>query len=68
MILDKEERVREKAGMKILQLQRADADAFVKAAYDQTWAEVLKSAPEYGPRLRKTMAKSAVPKGTFPWQ
>ena len=68
MILDKEERVRKKAGMKILKLQPADADAFVKAAYDNTWAEVLKSAPDYGPKLRKTMSKTAVPKGTFPWQ
>jgi TRAP-type transport system periplasmic protein len=68
MILDKEEKVREKAGMKILKLPPADADAFVKAAYDNTWAEVLKTAPDYGPKLRKTMAKSAVPKGTFPWQ
>ncbi len=68
MILDKEERVREKAGMKILKLSGADADNFVKAAYDNTWAEVLKSAPDYGPRLRKTMSKAAVPKGTFPWQ
>lgn len=68
MILDKEERVREKAGMKILKLPPADADAFVKAAYDNTWAEVLKTAPDYGPKLRKTMSKAAVPKGTFPWQ
>ncbi len=68
MILDKEEKVREKAGMKIIKLPPADAEAFVKAAYDNTWAEVLKSAPDYGPKLRKTMAKAAVPKGTFPWQ
>jgi TRAP-type C4-dicarboxylate transport system substrate-binding protein len=68
MILDKEERVREKAGMKIIKLSPADADAFVKAAYDVTWAEVIKSAPEYGPKLRKATTRAAVPKGTFPWQ
>jgi TRAP-type C4-dicarboxylate transport system substrate-binding protein len=68
MILDKEERVREKAGMKIIKLPPADAEAFVKAAYDNTWAEVIKSAPDYGPKLRKASSKAAVPKGTFPWQ
>ena len=68
MILDKEERVREKAGMKIIKLPPADAEAFVKAAYDNTWAEVVKSAPDYGPKLRKASSKAAVPKGTFPWQ
>jgi TRAP-type C4-dicarboxylate transport system substrate-binding protein len=68
MILDKEERVREKAGMKIIKLPPADAEAFVKAAYDNTWAEVVKSAPDYGPKLRKATSKAAVPKGTFPWQ
>jgi TRAP-type C4-dicarboxylate transport system substrate-binding protein len=68
MILDKEERVREKAGMKIIKLSPADAEAFVKAAYDNTWAEVVKSAPDYGPKLRKASSKAAVPKGTFPWQ
>jgi TRAP-type transport system periplasmic protein len=68
MILDKEERVREKAGMRIIKFTGADADKFYRAAYDTTWAEVVKAAPEYGPKLRKSMSKSAVPKGSFPWQ
>lgn len=68
MILDKEERVREKAGVKIIKLPPADAEAFVKAAYDNTWAEVMKSAPDYGPKLKNASSKAAVPKGTFPWQ
>ncbi len=68
MILDKEEKVREKAGMKNLKLPPADANAFVHAAYDKTWAEVIKSAPDYGPKLRKTTSKAALPKATFPWQ
>jgi TRAP-type C4-dicarboxylate transport system substrate-binding protein len=68
MILEKEEGVREKAGMKIIQLAPAEAEKFVKTAYDYTWEEVLKSATEYGPKLRKAISKAAIPKGTFPWQ
>jgi TRAP-type C4-dicarboxylate transport system substrate-binding protein len=68
MILAKEEGVREKAGMKNIQLPPGEAEKFVKTAYDYTWEEVLKSATEYGPKLRKAMSKSAIPKGTFPWQ
>ncbi len=68
MILEKEEKVREKAGMKIIQLPPAEAEKFVKTAYDMTWEQILKAAPEYGPKLRKAMSKEALPKGTFPWQ
>ncbi len=66
MILEKEERVREKAGMKIIQLPPEEAEKFVKTAYDYTWEEVLKSATEYGPKLRKAMSKGLYPKGPFP--
>jgi TRAP-type C4-dicarboxylate transport system substrate-binding protein len=68
MILEKEEGVREKAGMKIIQLSPEEAGKFYKTAYDYTWEEVIKTASEYGPKLRKAMSKSAIPKGTFPWQ
>jgi TRAP-type transport system periplasmic protein len=68
MILEKEEKVREKAGTKIIQLPPEEAEKFFKTAYDYTWEEVLKSATEYGPKLRKAMSKSALPKGTYPWQ
>jgi TRAP-type transport system periplasmic protein len=68
MIIEKEEKVREKAGVKIVRLPPEDAEKFVKTAYDTTWEEVIKTAPEYGPKLRKAMSKAALPKGTFPWQ
>jgi TRAP-type C4-dicarboxylate transport system substrate-binding protein len=68
MILEKEERVREKAGMKTLKLPPGEAEKFVKTAYDMTWEEILKAAPEYGPKLRKAMSRGALPKGAFPWQ
>ena len=68
MIIEKEERVREKAKMKILKLPPEEAAKFVKTAYDMTWEVVIKAAPEYGPKLRKAMSKDALPKGAFPWQ
>jgi hypothetical protein len=54
--------------MKIIQLPPGEAEKFVKTAYDMTWEEVIKAAPEYGPKLKKAMSKSAIPKGAFPWQ
>ncbi len=68
MIVEKEERVREKAGMKNIKLPPEDAEKFFKTAYDATWKEILKAAPEYGPKLKKAMSKEALPKGAFPWQ
>jgi TRAP-type C4-dicarboxylate transport system substrate-binding protein len=68
MIIEKEERVREKAKMKNIKLPPEEAEKFVKTAYDMTWEEILKAAPEYGPKLRKAMSKAALPKGAFPWQ
>jgi TRAP-type C4-dicarboxylate transport system substrate-binding protein len=68
MILEKEEAVRAKAGMKIIDLPPGEAEKFYKTAYDYTWEEVLKTAAENGPKLRKAMSKAAIPKGTFPWQ
>ncbi len=68
MILEKEETVRAKAGMQIIDLPPAEAEKFYKTAYDYTWEEVLKTAAENGPKLRKAMSKAAIPKGTFPWQ
>ena len=68
MILEKEEAVRAKAGMKIIDLPPGEAEKFYKTAYDYTWEEVLKTAKENGPKLRKAMSKAAIPKGTFPWQ
>jgi TRAP-type C4-dicarboxylate transport system substrate-binding protein len=68
MILEKEEEVRQKAGVKTIQLPPEEAAKFVKTAYDYTWEEVIKAAPENGPKLRKVMSKGALPKGTFPWQ
>lgn len=67
-LVEKEERIREKAGMKNIQLPPKDAEKFVHTAYEMTWQEVLKAAPEYGPKLRKAMSRASLPKGAFPWQ
>jgi len=68
MIEEKEDRVREKAGMKIIRLPPEEAAKYTKLAYDTTWEQILKASPEYYPKLRKAMSKEAIPKGTFPWQ
>lgn len=67
-LVEKEERIREKAGMKNIQLPPKDAEKFVHTAYEVTWQEIFKSAPEYGPKLRKAMSRASLPKGAFPWQ
>jgi len=61
-LLQKEDQIREKAGMKTVKLVPEDAERFVRLAYDTTWEQVIKSAPEYGPKLRKATTKAALPK------
>jgi TRAP-type C4-dicarboxylate transport system substrate-binding protein len=68
MIMDTEDKIRKAAGMKDIVLPPEVANKFVKIAYDETWDLVIKNAPEYGPRLRQLSSRSALPKGTFPWQ
>ncbi len=61
-LVEQEDKVREKAGMRIIKLPREDAEKFVKLGYDMTWEVVIKAAPENGPKLRKAMSKAALPK------
>jgi len=68
MIMEKEDEVRKKAGMQDLILSPEESKKFVKIAYEATWEAVIKNSPEYGPRLRELSSRSALPKGTFPWQ
>lgn len=67
MIVAKEDRDREKAGMRVIKLPQEDAEKFIKIANNVTWEEVIKIAPEYGPKLRKTGLRANLPKGAFPW-
>jgi hypothetical protein len=68
MIMEQEDKIRKAAGMKDIVLSPEVAKKFVKTAYDSTWELVIKNAPEYGPKLRELSSRSALPKGTFPWQ
>lgn len=68
MIMEKEDQIRKHAGMQDIILPTEEAKKFVKIAYDATWEAVIKNSPDYGPRLRELSSKSALPKGTFPWQ
>jgi len=68
MIMEAEDKIRKAAGMQDIVLPPEEANKFVKTAYEATWDIVIKSAPEYGPKLRQLSSKSALPKGAFPWQ
>ncbi|MFH1488425.1 MAG: hypothetical protein ABII06_05935 [Pseudomonadota bacterium] len=68
LIVKKEARIREKAGMKTIKLPPEEAAKFVKICYDKTWEYVTETAPEYAPKLRKASSRAALPKGAFPWQ
>ena len=62
MLMDQENKILEKAGVKIIKLSPEDSEKFIKLAYDSTWEQVIKSAPEYGPKLRELSSKAALKK------
>ena len=68
LIVEKEDRIRKKAGMKTLKLSPAEAKKFRNICYEKTWEYVTGMAPEYAPKLRKASSRAALKKGTFPWQ
>jgi TRAP-type C4-dicarboxylate transport system substrate-binding protein len=68
LIVRKEDRIRKEAGMETIQLPPAEAKEFVKICYDKTWEYVIEMAPDYAPKLRQLSVRSALKKGTFPWQ
>jgi TRAP-type C4-dicarboxylate transport system substrate-binding protein len=43
-------------GIKVVSLTPADAEKYLKIAYDSSWDEIMKIAPENGPRLRQFMS------------
>ncbi|MFK5951844.1 MAG: TRAP transporter substrate-binding protein DctP [Desulfobacterium sp.] len=45
------------AGVQEIHLEPAEAERFVKMAYDETWAAIIKDAPEDGPMLKKMISK-----------
>ena len=61
-IVEQEDKVREKAGMRVIKLPPEDGEKLVKLGYDTTWEVIIKDAPEYGPKLRKATSKAALPK------
>jgi hypothetical protein len=46
--------------VEVISLPPKDAEMFYNLAYETTWEEVLKGAPEYGARLRKMLTKEAL--------
>lgn len=43
-------------GIKVVTLTDADAAKYLKIAYNSSWEEIMKIAPENGPRLRQLMS------------
>lgn len=68
LIEEKELRMRKEAGMETIRLSPEEAEKFVNICYDKTWEFVIDMAPEYGPKLRESTSRDALPDGTFPWQ
>jgi TRAP-type C4-dicarboxylate transport system substrate-binding protein len=46
----------QEAGIQVLQLDKTQAAAFVKAAYDSAWNGLVAASPQHGPKLRELMA------------
>ncbi len=44
-------------GMQFIELPAADAKRLADLAHEVIWEEVIKKSPEYGPKLRKLLAK-----------
>jgi TRAP-type C4-dicarboxylate transport system substrate-binding protein len=42
-----------RAGMQYIDLSTEDTEKFLKIAYDETWKEVIRQAPEEGPKFRE---------------
>ncbi len=45
------------AGIQEIHLEPAEAEKFVNMAYDETWAAIIKEAPEDGPMLKEMISK-----------
>jgi TRAP-type C4-dicarboxylate transport system substrate-binding protein len=56
--MDEEFKKMAKAGMTIVKLLPEEGEKFYKLAYDTTWEQIIKAAPEYGPKLRKASTKN----------
>jgi TRAP-type C4-dicarboxylate transport system substrate-binding protein len=61
-LVEQEDKVREKAGMRVIKLSPEDGEKLIKLGYDMTWELIMKDAPENGPKLRKLTSKAALKK------
>ena len=48
-----------KAGMQYLDLSQEDTQKFLQIAYDETWKEVIRQAPEDGPKFKELTMQCA---------
>jgi TRAP-type C4-dicarboxylate transport system substrate-binding protein len=53
----KEVALLQKAGLQVIDLPPAEAEKFLKVAYDEGWKDVLAKCPQTGPKLRELLTK-----------
>ena len=46
------------AGIQVIKLEGAAAEAWRKKAYEAGWAGVIRQSPEHGPKLKELFAKA----------
>jgi TRAP-type transport system periplasmic protein len=57
-LLKKEGPILQKQGIEVITLAPAEAEKFLKAAYDAGWAELAEKAPKTTPELKKLLSKA----------
>jgi TRAP-type C4-dicarboxylate transport system substrate-binding protein len=53
---EKAKKMQQDAGIKVVAFSAADAEQYLKTAYEAGWKEVISIAPEHGPRLRELLS------------
>jgi TRAP-type C4-dicarboxylate transport system substrate-binding protein len=53
---EKAKKLQAGANIQVITFTGADAEKYVKTAYDSAWKEVIESSPEHGPKLRELLS------------
>jgi TRAP-type transport system periplasmic protein len=56
-LVKKERPILQKQGIEVIQLAPADAERFLKVAYDEGWKDILEKSPQTGAKLREVLTK-----------
>ncbi len=53
---EKAKKLQADANIQVITFTGADAEKYVKTAYDSAWKEVIEASPEHGPKLRELLS------------